>query len=71
MAAKKQPEIRTLDLQPQQVEKLNALAFNITTGQKALRLYASAVLDANGLDGVWTLGEIQGDPPRMEVVKQG
>ena len=71
MTAKKKPETRELDLTDQQVEKLNALAANISAAQQALQLYASAVLDAHGLEGIWKFGEIQADPPSIEVVKQG
>ena len=69
MAAKKK-QAHTLSLTTQQVEKLNALADKSATAQLALELYVTGILDANGLEGTWSFGTIEGDPPRIEVVRK-
>ncbi len=56
---KQKPEQRELSLSEQQVRKLKELNAMANRINQEMAAYVGAILDANGLEGQWTTGELK------------
>ena len=71
MTAKKKIITKDIPLTAQQVNKLNLYSARVTDAQQRLNEYLTAITDAESIDGQWESLGIEGDPPVLQLRKNG